>query len=206
MKLAQSYTTKSEYLSSQGEAYIGARNEWWIHNSVYNLNIKSKDVIFHACKCFSLHLQQHWCSEVSVSTSLRWALHKQVKTTIGGSEIVGKIVHRNITLQQNISKHIFSSRMTLTAKMKRKTKPMINLIIGIQDWDIGKPKCFQFGPNLWYEQGSLFPAVHLSVLNMRLSFVTQEVSVSLVCMYVHACCVCILTLQHAHKSKTLVFL
>lgn len=68
---------------------------------VDNLSIKGKDVNFHAIKCFSLHPQQHQCSEVSGSTSMCQVLHKQVKSTIGGSEIVGRIVHRNITLQQN---------------------------------------------------------------------------------------------------------
>jgi len=104
-----------------------------MHDSVYNLNSKSKDVIFRAFTCFSMHLQQHWCSEVSVSTSLHRALHKQVKTTIAESETVGRFVHWNVTLQQNISRHIFGSRMILTDKMKRKTKPMTNLIIKIQD-------------------------------------------------------------------------
>lgn len=135
---------------------------------------------------------KHQYSEVFVSLSLHWVIQKQVKTTIGGSEIVGRIVLRNITLQQNISRHIFSSRMILTAKMKRKTKPMINLIIRIQDWNIWKPKCFQFGPNPWNEQGSPFPA-----LKWGCHFIMQKACVSLGCLYV---CACMLYL-HVYSSK-----
>lgn len=123
-----------------------------------------------------------------------------MKTTIGGSEMVGRIIHRNITLQQNISRHFLFQDDT--AKMK--AKPMANLIIRIQDWDVGKPKCFQLGPNPWCEQGRLFLAGHPSTLNMRLLFIMPEVSVSLLCRCVHTHCVCLLNLQHAYKSKTLV--
>lgn len=114
--------------------------------------------------------------------------------------MVGRIIHRNITLQQNVSRHFLFQDDT--AKMK--AKPMANLIIRIQDWDVGKPTCFQLGPNPWCEQGRLFLAGHPSALNMRLLFIMPEVSVSLLCRCVHTRCVCLLTLQHAHKSKTLV--